>query len=97
MSLLLLEAMACGAAIVSTRCGGSSALGDAGVCVPVGDVPAMVTAVDELLAAPERRAALGRSARERAVARYALSRMTAEHLALWCPVPDPRIPGSWSQ
>ncbi|MEN3309575.1 MAG: hypothetical protein V7603_5777 [Micromonosporaceae bacterium] len=77
MSLLLLEAMACGAAIVCTRAGGSSALGDAGVCVPNGDVPAMVVAVEDLLACPGERATLGCQARERAVARYDLARMTA--------------------
>jgi glycosyltransferase involved in cell wall biosynthesis len=86
MSLLLLEAMACGAAIVSTRSAGSSALGDAGICVPVGDVPAMVAAVEELLASCGQRTALGRRARERAVARYSLSRMTASHLELIRPV-----------
>jgi glycosyltransferase involved in cell wall biosynthesis len=66
----LLEAMALGIPIVSTACeyGPIELLsgGDAGVLVPVGDADAVANAIDALLDAPDRRAALGARGRERA-------------------------------
>jgi len=48
----LLEAMACGCAVVSTDCGGASDIithGENGLIVPVGDAEAMTSAILELL------------------------------------------------
>ena len=83
MALVLLEAMACGAAVVATRVAGSSALAEAGVLVAPEDPGALAGAVDALLADPDRRSQLGLAARQRAVERYSLRRSLDAILALW--------------
>jgi glycosyltransferase involved in cell wall biosynthesis len=83
MALVLLEAMACGAAVVATRVAGSSALEGSGVLVPVEDSLALAQAVDVLLADPDRRKELGLAARRRAVERYSLEQSLDAILALW--------------
>lgn len=83
MALILLEAMACGAAIVATRVAGSSALAEAGVLVPAGDPTVLARAVDALLADPDRRRDLGLAARRRAVEQYSLEHSLDATLALW--------------
>jgi len=83
MSLVLLEAMASGAAVVATRVAGSSALDGAGVMVPAEDPPALAQAVDGLLADPDRRRRLGLAARRRAVEQFSLRRSLDAILALW--------------
>ena len=82
MALILLEAMACGAAIVATRVPGTSALGEAGQLVPVEDPQSLAEAVDALLAAPQRRK-LGAAAHARAVEDYSLQRSLQGILKLW--------------
>jgi glycosyltransferase involved in cell wall biosynthesis len=83
MALVLLEAMACGAAVVATRVAGSSALGEAGILVPPEDPLALARAVDALLAAPDRRKLLGLAARQRAAELFSLDRSLHAILALW--------------
>lgn len=83
MALVLLEAMACGAAIVATRVSGSSALDGAGELVPIEDRRALAKAVDTLLADPDRRHFLGLAARERVAANYPLQRSLESNIALW--------------
>lgn len=83
MALILLEAMACGAAIVATRVAGSSALEGAGQLVPAEDPRSLAEAVDALLDDPERRLLLGAAARERAVQHYSLHRSLQGILRLW--------------
>jgi glycosyltransferase involved in cell wall biosynthesis len=83
MALVLLEAMACGAAVVATRVSGSSALGGTGVLVPAEDPLALAQAVDALLADPERRKLLGQMARQRVVEHFPLERSVDAILALW--------------
>jgi glycosyltransferase involved in cell wall biosynthesis len=83
MALILLEAMACGAAIIATRVAGSSALEEAGQLVPVEDPHSLAEGVDALLADPQRRRLLGAAARERAVERYSLQRSLQGILRLW--------------
>jgi glycosyltransferase involved in cell wall biosynthesis len=83
MALILLEAMACGAAIVATRVPGTSALGEAGQLVPVEDPQRLAEAVDALLADPQRRRQLGAAARARAVKEYSLQRSLEGILGLW--------------
>lgn len=82
-SLVLLEAMACGAAILATRVPGSSAVDGAGVIAERRDPPELAVAADALLADPARRAELGAAARERAVERFALSRSNQRWVELW--------------
>jgi alpha-maltose-1-phosphate synthase len=73
----LLEAMACGAACVSTRVGAIPEMlddGRAGVLVERGDERSLGEALRALLCDPPRRAALGARARERCEERYDLSK-----------------------
>ncbi len=83
MSLVLLEAMACGATVVSTSVSGSSALGGAGLLVPTGDPGALAAAIDDLLADPARRTRLGEAARRRAASQFDLRATTTQNLDLW--------------
>lgn len=71
-SLPAVEAMACATPIVASRVGALPELvaADAGVLVPSGDAAALSRALTEVLAAPERRAAMGEAGRERAVSTY---------------------------
>jgi glycosyltransferase involved in cell wall biosynthesis len=69
-----LEAMACGVPLVASNVGGFPEMiedGVSGVLVPPGDDAALAQAVGELLADPERRAALGAAARARVLAEFA--------------------------
>lgn len=83
MALVLLEAMACGAAIVATRVAGSSALAGAGQLVPVGDPESLARAVDALLADPDQRRVLGGAARSRAAERFSLQLSLDGIIDLW--------------
>jgi glycosyltransferase involved in cell wall biosynthesis len=83
MALVLLEAMACGAAIVATRVPGTSALGEAGQLVPVEDPRSLAEAVDALLADPQRRQRLGAAARAQVAENYSLERSLRGILNLW--------------
>jgi glycosyltransferase involved in cell wall biosynthesis len=68
LGLTILEAMACGRPVVSTRCGGPSTTvvdGDTGHLVPVGDAPALATAMRDVLSTPEAADRMGRRGRER--------------------------------
>jgi glycosyltransferase involved in cell wall biosynthesis len=67
--LTVLESMAAGVPVVSTDCGALRDMvtdGVEGRLVPVGDVPALATALAALVDDPQRRAEMGRRARERA-------------------------------
>jgi len=65
------EAMACGAAMCVSDGGAlPEVVGDAGLISPVGDAPAMAANILSLLNDPERRAALGLRAAERARTRF---------------------------
>src|SRR5690606_36774435 len=78
----VLEAMATGLPVVASEVGDVPAmLGGTGVLVPPGDAAATTVAVAALLADPARAAALGRAARERAVAVYPVERMVEAGLA----------------
>ena len=69
-SLVLLEAMACAAAVVATDVPGSTVLTGAGLVVPAHDPPAMARAMDDLAASPGLRVSLGIAARRRVVGRF---------------------------
>jgi glycosyltransferase involved in cell wall biosynthesis len=83
LSLVLLEAMACGAPVVATRVPGTAAAAGVARIVPPERPDALGAAVAELLDAPEARGALGEAARARVVSEYSLERSTAAHLDLW--------------
>ncbi len=74
-----LEAAACAVPTVSTSVGSVPDYPSLGVTVPVGDARALADAVQALLNDPERRAALGRTARA-TVERDLSIRVTAERL-----------------
>jgi glycosyltransferase involved in cell wall biosynthesis len=79
--LVALEAMACGVPVVATAVGGlvdTVIHGVTGVHVPPRDPDALAAALRELLAAPTRRAELGRAGRERACRRYVWSTIAIE-------------------
>ncbi len=82
-SLVLLEAMACGAAIVATRVPGAGAAEGVGVLVEREDPVAMAGALDALLADPARRLELGRGARARAVEQFRLEGSQRRWVDLW--------------
>jgi glycosyltransferase involved in cell wall biosynthesis len=83
MALVLLEAMACGAAVVATRVAGTSVLDGAGELVPAEDPVVLARTLDTLLADPDRRRRLGQAARQRAVRQCSLERSLDATLALW--------------
>jgi len=76
-SQALLEAMALGKAIVTTRAGGNTDLidhGAHGLLVPPRDAPALAGALEALLGDPDLAARVGASARRRARARFTVER-----------------------
>jgi glycosyltransferase involved in cell wall biosynthesis len=80
----VLEAMACGRAVVATANPGLEAYvhsGVDGILVPPGDPEAMAEAIRGLLADPARRREMGRAARENVVRAFSTSIMS-ENLAL---------------
>lgn len=69
----VLEAMACGAAVVASDVGGTPELvdhGRAGMTVPAGDITALRTELEALLDDAPRRRLLGEAARRRVEERY---------------------------
>jgi len=68
LGLTILEAMACGRPVVSTRCGGPSTTvvdGETGHLVPVGDAPALATAMKDILSTPSKANQMGSRGRDR--------------------------------
>jgi glycosyltransferase involved in cell wall biosynthesis len=82
MSLALLEAMACGAAVVVTDVTGSEVVLGAGIVVPPNDPGALADAIDALLEDGALRRRLGKAARERSRS-YDLAHTMQGNLALW--------------
>jgi glycosyltransferase involved in cell wall biosynthesis len=82
-SRVLLEAMACGAAVVATAVPGSRALENAGELVPAKAPERLAVAVEPLLDAPSRRRELGELARHRVVQRYDLTSVQTQWRDLW--------------
>lgn len=79
--LVLIEAMACGAAVVATATEGAREIisdGVTGRLVPIDDAEALASALISLLADEPGRRRLSEQAREMARARFSLERMTNE-------------------
>lgn len=73
--LTLLEAMAAENALVAARAGAAETVidePDTGTLVPPGDVDALVAALEPLMRAPERAAAMGKRARERVMRQFSV-------------------------
>ncbi|MCW2541857.1 MAG: putative glycosyltransferase [Frankiales bacterium] len=87
MSLVLLEAMSCGTAIIAADCGGSDALAGVGVLVPHEDdesaIRGIAAAVVRLLGDPAERDRLGAAARAKAIKRHSLGGVVKHYEALW--------------
>jgi glycosyltransferase involved in cell wall biosynthesis len=82
MSLVFLEAMACGAAMVVADVAGSEAVDGAGLVVPRDDPSALAEAVERLLEDASLRSELGGAARDRTRA-YDLGSTMRRNIDLW--------------
>ncbi|MFJ8583418.1 GT4 family glycosyltransferase PelF [Streptomyces sp. NPDC093595] len=98
----LIEAMSCGRATVSTDVGGvREAVGDTGLVVPPREPAVMAEAVVALLRDGERRAELGRRARQRVVDRFTLHRSVDGFRRIYLelaglPEPEPVDSDDWT-
>jgi glycosyltransferase involved in cell wall biosynthesis len=92
---VLLEAAACGRPVVTTDVSGCRSLvdgDDIGLLVPPRDPAALSTALGNLLADPERRAAMGQRARLKAVAQFGAGRVVEDTLRLYSRLVGPLSP-----
>jgi glycosyltransferase involved in cell wall biosynthesis len=84
--LSILEAMTFGCPSAAFSVGGIPEVvesGKNGQLVPFGDTAALARAVEALLADPARRSALGRAARERALALFSADRIVGQYVAFY--------------
>src|SRR5207248_451789 len=75
LAIVLLEAMACGVPVVSTRCGGPEEIvvdGETEALVENRSVEQLAEAICRLLSNEQHRAEMGRAARRRVLERYSL-------------------------
>ncbi len=75
LGIVILEAMASGLPVVSTRCGGPETVvvdGETGFLTPVGDTETMVDALRRLVESPALRGRMGRAGRRVAEERFSL-------------------------
>jgi glycosyltransferase involved in cell wall biosynthesis len=86
LPLSLLEAAACGRAMVATDVPGCREVvvdGETGLLVPVDDADALADAIQRLLDDPQLRARCAAAARQRAVERFSADRVGSEIVALY--------------
>jgi mannosyltransferase len=88
--LTLLEAMSAGAAVVAARAGAAEKVvadGNTGILVPPGDAEALAKALEPLMRDPAMAMAMGRRARESAVASFGIDgeakRIAAVYRGIW--------------
>ncbi len=85
-SYSLLEAMACGKAVVAANVGGIPGVvvdGVTGLLFPPEDVAALAEAIVELLGAPEKSETMGRAGRRRVESQFSQSAMLEKTMALY--------------
>lgn len=86
LSNAVIEYMLAGKPVVCTDVGGNAELvahGENGFVVPVGDVPAMVASLTQLLGSEQRRVAFGRESAARAARLFSTDAMCREHHRLY--------------
>jgi glycosyltransferase involved in cell wall biosynthesis len=82
----MLDAMACGTAVVATRAGGIPEAvvdGVSGLLVPPQDEAALAAAILKLLGSPAARAELGQAGRQRVIEDFSVDRMVRGTLAVY--------------
>jgi glycosyltransferase involved in cell wall biosynthesis len=89
---ILVEAMACGVAVVGSTCGEiPEVIGDAGLTFPEGDVDALAAALQRLARDPNLRAQLGQRGRERVLERFTHRRVAEDTVDVYRQVLDRTI------
>ena len=86
LSIAILEAMAAGKPVVTTRVGGNPELvveGETGLLVEPANAPALADAVIRVLADPAAARRLGQSGLERVRSRFSMTRMVREYEAIY--------------
>ena len=84
--IVLLEAMLAGLPVVATRVSAVPEIvvdGETGVLTDAGDTESIAAALEELLADPARRTALGAAGRARALSEFSVARMTERTIAVY--------------
>jgi L-malate glycosyltransferase len=92
-----LEAMAMGLPVIATDTGGTAEIvrdGVDGIVLPPRDPDAWADAIDELVARPDLRAAMGKSGRERIAAEFTVERHVEAIVAIYDELLDGRLGGS---
>lgn len=95
ISNTILEAMACGTAVIATDVGGNRELvveAETGFLVPASEPPALATRLGDYLADPECLARHARAGRQRAVEKFSIDAMVAGYQQLY--LDRPGRPGS---
>ena len=81
---VLVEAMGCQITVVGSNSGAiPEVIGDAGRLFPEGNAASLAAVVNDLLADPQLRRALGERGYRRALERYSVERLAAQTLTLW--------------
>ena len=83
---VLIEAAACGRAVITTDhpgCRDAIEPGVSGVLVPVRDARALADAIQDLLAHPDKSAAMGRAGRDLAERAFDVNQVVAAHLQIY--------------
>jgi glycosyltransferase involved in cell wall biosynthesis len=94
LSLAVLEAMGHRLpVVVSDGAGNPEAVGDAGVVVPLGDVPALAAALRRLAADPAERSRLGAAGRERVATEFSVGRYVEDMRRVFTDALEPAVRG----
>jgi len=97
---VLIEAMAASRPVVATRGGGVPEIvvdGETGLLVRIGDVEGIAAAITSLLAAPERRRAMGAAGHRRALAHFSIEAHAGKVEALYRQLVEKQEPRSLAE